>query len=178
MLDLSMICWRPFLNDMLNHQFPLYNSIQKILNLSGPRHSLDRDPLDRDPLDRDPQTETPWTEIPLDRDTPWTEIHANRETPLDRDPQTETPWAEIPLDRDSLDRDPCKQRDPTGQRSPHNRETPFHVTCDAWLDKGPPLVNRITQMCKNITLPQTSFAGGKYTVFHYKRKAVGWIITH
>ena len=28
-------------------------------------------------------------------------------------------------------------------------------------DRDPPLVNRMTNRCKNITLPQTSFAGGK-----------------
>ena len=28
-----------------------------------------------------------------------------------------------------------------------------------------PLVNRMTDRCKNITLPQTSFAGGKYYLF-------------
>ena len=29
---------------------------------------------------------------------------------------------------------------------------------------SPPPVNRMTNRCKNITLPQTSFAGGKYSI--------------
>ena len=37
---------------------------------------------------------------------------------------------------------------------------PGHVTCDAcWGAKPPCPVNRMTHRCKNITLPQTSFAG-------------------
>ena len=34
-----------------------------------------------------------------------------------------------------------------------------HVTCDACWDT-PPHMDRMTHMCKNITFPQTSFAGG------------------
>ena len=54
--------------------------------------------------------------------------------PSDRDPQTYQ-WTETPLDRD-----------------PPWTETPWTET---------PPVNRMTHRCKNITLPQTSFAGGK-----------------
>ena len=32
----------------------------------------------------------------------------------------------------------------------------------ACTEADPPLVNRMTDRCKNITLPQTSFVGGKY----------------
>ena len=48
-------------------------------------------------------------------------------------PWPETPWTETPLDSDSP------------------RQRP------------PPPVNRMTHASKNITLPQTSFAGGKDT---------------
>ena len=35
-----------------------------------------------------------------------------------------------------------------------------HVTCDARWEANPPLVDRMTDTCENITLPQTSFVGG------------------
>ena len=38
-----------------------------------------------------------------------------------------------------------------------------HVTCDACWEAKPP-VNKMTHTCKNITLPQTSFAGGKIII--------------
>ena len=75
----------------------------------------------------------------------------NRDPPGQRLVQTETPQTEIisrtgtpctetpPGQRHPLDRDP-QDRDPPGQRSP--------------LDKDLPSVNRITDMCKNINLPQ------------------------
>ena len=92
----------------------------------------DRDPPDRDPLNRDPFTETPqqspWTE------TPWIETLPHR------DPRQRHPGQRPP------DRDPPRQR-PLGQR------TPSHVTYGACWDRDPP-VNRITDACKNITLPQ------------------------
>ena len=77
-----------------------------------------------------PQTETPRTETSLpDRDPP------------DRDPRTET---SLP------DRDP--RTETPGQRPPSPRQRPS-------LDRDPPRtetppVNRITDRCKNITLPQ------------------------
>ena len=39
----------------------------------------------------------------------------------------------------------------------------WDTTCNACWDSTPP-VNRMTNRCKNITLPQTSFAGGKYNI--------------
>ena len=46
--------------------------------------------------------------------------------------------------------------------TPANEDPPGHVTCDAcWVANPHPPVNRITDGCKNITLPQTSFAGSK-----------------
>ena len=35
-----------------------------------------------------------------------------------------------------------------------------HVTCDACWEANFPSVNRMTERCKNITLPQTLFRGG------------------
>ena len=80
---------------------------------------------------------------------------------------------------------PCTDtpgRDPPGQRP--QTETPLAETWDqrqrpAWegiwdqavrqevtLYRDPlPSMDRMTDMCKNITLPQTSFAGGKYVIF-------------
>ena len=102
------------------------------------------------PRQKHPWTETPQTETPLDRDPPgqrpllWTET-----PPMDRDPSPgqRTPWTETsPMDRDL----------PPGQRSPRQRPLPWTKTP---LDRDPHM-NRITDKCKNITLSQTSFAGG------------------
>ena len=38
---------------------------------------------------------------------------------------------------------------------------PSNHACPPWQPRMPPPVDRITDTCKNITLPQTSFAGGK-----------------
>ena len=65
--------------------------------------------------------------------------------PLDADHQIQTPLdADTPGCRPPLDADPW--------------------SCDLWCMLGPPPVNRMTDTCENITLPQTSFAGGKYNV--------------
>ena len=46
-------------------------------------------------------------------------------------------------------------------------QTPGHVTCFACWEATPPApVNRMTHRCKNITLPQTSFAGSKYILMY------------
>ena len=66
-----------------------------------------------------------------------------RQKPLDRDPRTETLWTETTLDRDPLDRDPEIRLEATWdqrQRGPYGQ----------------------TNASENITLPQTSFAGGNY----------------
>ena len=61
-----------------------------------------------------------------------------------------------PLDADPLDADPSRGR-------PHS-----HVTCDAcWEANTSPLVNRMTDRCKNITLPQTLFAGSNKKAFQW-----------
>ena len=40
-------------------------------------------------------------------------------------------------------------------------------------EQAPPAVNRMTNRCKNITLPQTSFAGGKNYHVEVRRGTVG-----
>ena len=55
---------------------------------------------------------------------------------------------------------------PGGSAQTPCRQTPLdagHVAYDAYWEADLPL-NRLTHMCKNITLPQTSFAGGKNVV--------------
>ena len=53
--------------------------------------------------------------------------------------------------------------------APPWQRPPCHVTCDASWNRDPP-VNRMTHRCKNITLPQTSFTGGKYYHLYNKIK--------
>ena len=113
-----------------------------------------RDPLDRDlpwtetlPLDREP----PWTETPLGQRSTWTET-PQTETPRQRPPGQRPPWTEITLDRDHPGQRPPWTETPWIKTPPWT-ETPVHVTCGAWWDRDPPL-NRITDTCKNITLPQ------------------------
>ena len=65
-----------------------------------------------------------------------------------------------------LDANPTLDADyPLGCRPSLDADPPGHVTCDACCEANP-TVNRMMHMCKNITLPLTSFAGGKnvYTV--------------
>ena len=79
---------------------------------------------------------------------------------------------------------PWMQTHPVGR-------TPWRQTlrsCDLWCMLGqrtppPPAVNKITHGCKNITLPQTSFAGGLISfekVCHHAKTAytlcgLGWV---
>ena len=52
---------------------------------------------------------------------------------------------------------------PQGSASRWVGQTSGHVTCDAcWEAKPLPPVDRITDTCENITLPQTSFVGAYY----------------
>ena len=99
-----------------------------------------------------------------------TEITPRTETPRLRPPLTETP-----LDRDPLlDRVPLLDRDPPGEKPPLPQRnigpgTERHPE-GTWDQAArqemtsyrdlPPL-DRLTDTCKTITLPQTSFAGGK-----------------
>ena len=51
---------------------------------------------------------------------------------------------------------------PLAADPPPGCRPPGHVTCDGcWEAKHPPLPPTQTNTCENITLPQTSFAGGK-----------------
>ena len=55
---------------------------------------------------------------------------------------------------------------------------PGHVTCDACWEANtlpPPPVDRMTDACKNITLPQTSFAGGNNSNESYYRPQRSWV---
>ena len=40
----------------------------------------------------------------------------------------------------------------------------------------PPWTEFLTHACENITLPQTSFAGGKYTVTYHLNDAQSWTL--
>ena len=81
--------------------------------------------------------------------SPWQRPPGHR-SPRQRPSWTETPWTETPWTENPLDRDP-----PVMWPVMHaGTETPP--------------VNRMTHRCKNITLPQTSFPGGKYVTFLYR----------
>ena len=71
--------------------------------------------------------------------------------------QDQAPWEQTP-----------QTRHPTGTRHPPGPGTPR---------PGPgtlPPVNRVTNRCKNITLPQTSFAGGKNSMkMRLKNRKIG-----
>ena len=78
---------------------------------------------------------------------------------------TQTPpphWMQTPPTGDLPP--PTRVRHPMDHGSrPHWRQTPpppddGHVTCDACWE-ATPSVDRMTDRCKNFTLPQTSFAG-------------------
>ena len=98
---------------------------------------------------------------PKDRDPPWTGTPKQR-SPLDRDPPpdralpTETPQTETNLPPDRLPLSPWTET--RLSRDPTPRADRQEVT--SYRDPPDPLpVNRMTHRCKNITLPQTSFAG-------------------
>ena len=50
---------------------------------------------------------------------------------------------------------------PSGWRLPPDADS---VTCDACWEANSHTVNRMTDMCKNITFPQTSFVGSNNTI--------------
>ena len=76
-----------------------------------------------------------------------------REGSLDRDsPDRDPHWTDTPMNRHPTGQSPL-DIDPTGQ-SPRT-ETPRDP-----LDRDPAPLDRMTDMSKNITLPQTSFSGG------------------
>ena len=126
----------------------LYHTGRSLLGVSLTETSPDRDPLDRDPARdrRSPgQRLYSWTKTTLlDRDsTPGQRLYFWTETPLDRDPPEGT-WDQ-------------------GQRPDQAaRQTGSDIK------DSPPPVNRMTHASENITLPQTSFAGGKNFPSHIK----------
>ena len=69
-------------------------------------------------------------------------------------PWTETPPGQRPPGQRPLDRDPI-DRDPPLQRPPRQEVT-------SYIDP-----RRQTNVSEDITLPQTSFAGGKYKVLKH-----------
>ena len=78
-------------------------------------------------------------------------------------PQKQISLEADPLDADLLDADP-PEADPPGRQITLWRQTSFLWRLVMWTvmhaGKPTPTVNRMTHRCKNITLPQTSFAGG------------------
>ena len=114
-----------------------------------PNPSLDAEPLDAGPpLDADPPVCRPSDADPLDADPPRcrTPPRCRLRPPIDADPPgciPATPGCR-PL---------CMHTPPPGCRFPSG-----HVTCDACWEATP---REQTDKCKNITLPQTLFAGGK-----------------
>ena len=73
--------------------------------------------------------------------------------------------AQLPQDADPPlpDADPLRL-DADPPPTPWMQTTPSDVTCDICWEASPSSpMNRIIDACKNITLPQTLFAGGKYT---------------
>ena len=106
--------------------------------------------------------------LPLDAEPPWMQTYL-----LDADPSPwmhTTPWGRPPgcrppswMQADPLEADPPGGRPPL-EADPLWIQTPW--SCDLWCMLGShPLipVDRMTNACENITLPQTSFAGGKYS---------------
>ena len=75
------------------------------------------------------------------------------------------PWCSLrSATADLPDADPVRCRPPPPRQipkmqTPPDGDPPGYVTCDACWE-ATLLVNRMTHRCKNITLPQTSFAGG------------------
>ena len=58
---------------------------------------------------------------------------------------------------------PPPDADPPGCRPPLDADPPGHVTCGACWEAPPPArTEGMTHACENITLLQTSFAGGNY----------------
>ena len=58
------------------------------------------------------------------------------------------------------DQEPPQDQTPLGPGTPPGSDPPRGP--DFLFGLGTPPVNRMADRCKNITLPQTSFAGGKY----------------
>ena len=78
------------------------------------------------------------------------------ETPLDRDPPDKRPPGQRPPgQRPSWKEHGTRDRDP-----PRGNMRPSSQTGSDIIQRHP--VDRMTDTCKNITLPQTLFVGGNY----------------
>ena len=82
------------------------------------------------------------------RDPPWTKTPLGRDPPKTDPPQKVTPWTEIPP---HLDKDPHLDRDSTPGQKPPRPPLVMWPVVHAGTETPP---NRITDRCKNITLPQ------------------------
>ena len=94
--------------------------------------------------------------------TPWGEWVSLQRTPQDippgqRLPLTETPSQQRPLWTETPNEGTCDQ----GQRPPRRNMGSGSQTGSDIIQTPPPPMDRMTDTCKNITLPQSSFAGGK-----------------
>ena len=83
----------------------------------------------------------------------WMQIPPDADTTQDADP----------LDTDPLDADPLDADPPEG-KPPLDAGPLSQVTCDACWYGDPPPLDRMTDTCENINLPQTSFVGGNKVV--------------
>ena len=59
--------------------------------------------------------------------------------------------------------EPLDKEPPVRNVEPETETPPEGIWCQAARSSSPAPVNRMTHLSKNITLPQTSFAGGKNT---------------
>ena len=94
-----------------------------------------------------PYRESTWTKHPPGRDPPWTETPRQR-PPGQRHP---SPGQRPPLPRRNLG---------PGSETPRRNMGPGSQTGSDIIQRPEP-PNRLTDASDNITLPQTSFAGGK-----------------
>ena len=77
--------------------------------------------------------------------------------------------ADTPQNRHPPEQTPPRSRPPHTRHLPGSRSSPDQAPpgADTPRTRHPPPVNRMTNRCKNITLPQTSFAGGKNLLSHW-----------
>ena len=81
-----------------------------------------------------------------------------------------------PLDRDPLMEHGTRDRDPQKEKEHRNRDRnppgrtmgPGSQTGSDIIQRPPPPLDRMTDASKNITLPQISFADGKYVFLYWR----------
>ena len=109
---------------------------------------------------------TMWGGALCQRGVSRTESPTRDRNPLDRDPPIQRPPNKDPPRTEIPGRDPLKGTWDQRQRPPWEGIWYQAARQEVTLYRGPlPTMDRMTDMCKNITLPQTSFAGGKYGIF-------------